>query len=336
MGLTPEILVSRLGDYLISRKLLTPEKLQLALDYQQEIREKNQPVPLLGQVLVTMGLIDRETLDQAITEQIIQLRTALEDSNKKLEERVRERTAELELALSRLYELNQLKSNFVANVTHELRTPLTHIKGYMELLINQSLGPLTDDQDQALQVMHTSSDRLERLIEDLLLFSMSERDPISLHIRPFYLEKLCVDLIGRLDRAAGQKKIKIQFECPSDLPKIDADEEKVAWAIMQLMDNAIKFSSDNSKVTLKVEAEGKFVSIAVIDNGIGFPMERQDEIFEPFHQLDGSSTRRHGGAGLGLSLVKKIVEAHGSVIHVSSQLGLGSTFTFLLKLSEAI
>jgi signal transduction histidine kinase len=335
MGLTPEILVSRLGDYLISCKLLTPEKLQFALDYQQEIREKNQPVPLLGQVLVTMGLIDRETLDQAITEQIIQLRTALEDSNKKLEERVHERTAELELALSRLYELNQLKSNFVANVTHELRTPLTHIKGYMELLINQSLGPLTDDQDQALQVMHTSSNRLERLIEGLLLFSMSERDQISLHIRPFYLEKLCLDLIGRLERAAGQKNIKVQFECPPDLPKIDADEEKVAWAILQLMDNAIKFSSDNSIVTLKIEAEGKFVSIAVIDKGIGFPMEKKDEIFEPFHQLDGSSTRRHGGAGLGLSLVKKIVEAHGSVIHVSSQLGLGSTFTFLLKLSEA-
>jgi signal transduction histidine kinase len=334
MSLTPEILVSRLGEYLIYRGLLTAEKLKLALDYQQEIRETSQQVPLLGQVLVTMGLIDRETLDHTITEQIIQLRTALEDANKKLEERVRERTAELELALSRLYELNQLKSNFVANVTHELRTPLTHIKGYLELLISQSLGPLTEDQVQALQVMHSSSGRLERLIEDLLLFSMSERDQISLHIRPFNLENLCLDLINRLEGIADQKKLKVQFECPKYLPKIDADEEKVAWAILQLLDNAIKFTPDSGKVTLKVESEGKFVSIAVIDTGIGFPIEKMNEIFEPFHQLDGSSTRRYGGAGLGLSLVKKIIEAHGSVIHVSSQMGHGSTFTFLLKLSE--
>lgn len=334
MSLTPEILVSRLGEYLIYRGLLTAENLKLALDYQQEIREKSQQVPLLGQVLVTMGLIDRETLDHAITEQIIQLRTALEDANKKLEERVRERTAELELALSRLYELNQLKSNFVANVTHELRTPFTHIKGYLELLISQSLGPLTDDQAQALQIMHSSSARLERLIEDLLLFSMSERGQISLHIRPFNLEKLCLDFIGRFEKIADQKKLEVQFECPKNLPEIDADEEKVAWAILQLLDNAIKFTPDNGKVTLKVEAEGKFVSIAVIDTGIGFPIEKTNEIFEPFHQLDGSSTRRYGGAGLGLSLVKKIVEAHGSVIHVSSQMGHGSTFTFLLKLSE--
>ena len=336
MSLTPEILVSRLGEYLILRELITAEKLQLALDYQQNLRETSQPVPLLGQVLITLGLIDRETLDHAITEQIIQLRNALEDSNKKLEERVHERTAELEQALSKLYELNQLKSNFVANVTHELRTPLTHIKGYMELLINKNLGPLTDDQDQALQVMHSSSNRLERLIEGLLLFSMSERDQISLHIRPFNLEKLCLDLIGRLDKTADQKKIKVQFECPSNLPKIDADEDKVAWALLQLMDNAIKFTPENGKVTLKIEAEDKFISIAVIDTGIGFPIEKKDEIFEPFHQLDGSSTRRHGGAGLGLSLVKKIVEAHGSVIYVSSKPGHGSTFTFLLKLSETI
>jgi signal transduction histidine kinase len=301
MSLTPEILVSRLGEYLIYHGLLTAEKLKLALDYQQEMREKNQQAPLLGQVLVTMGLIDRVTL---------------------------------ELALSRLYELNQLKSNFVANVTHELRTPLTHIKGYLELLVSQSLGPLTNDQAQALQVMHSSSDRLERLIEDLLLFSMSERDQINLHIRPFDLEKLCLELIGRLEKIANQKKLEIQFECPKYLPKIDADEEKIAWAILQLIDNAIKFTPDSGKVTIKVEAEGKFVSIAVIDTGIGFPNDKIDEIFEPFHQLDESSTRRYGGAGLGLSLVKKIVEAHGSVIHVSSQMGHGSTFTFLLKLSE--
>jgi len=334
MSLTPEVLVTRLGDYLLERGTITGEDLQRALALQMELREAGKQAPLLGQILISMGAINREILDQAVTEQILQLRSALENYNKSLEKRVQERTAELELALSRLSELNQLKSNLVANISHELRTPLTHIKGYIELLISEGLGPLTTDQEQALDVMENSTERLERLIEDLLLFSMVEKEQIILHIRPFNLNKLCTDLVNRAANAAEQRNIKLSIECSTEAVIIEGDEEKIAWAITQLLDNAIKFTPPGGNAEIMIEVEGKFASLAVSDSGIGIPSEKFDEIFESFHQLDGSSTRRYGGTGLGLSLVKKIVEAHGSVIHVASEVEHGSTFTFLLKLAE--
>jgi signal transduction histidine kinase len=334
MSLTPEVLVTRLGDYLVERGTISAEDLQRALALQQEMRENSKPVPLLGQILISMGVINREILDQAVTEQILQLRGALENYNKFLEKRVQERTAELEMALSRLSELNQMKSNLVANISHELRTPLTHIKGYLELLISEGLGPLTQDQEQALDVMESSTDRLERLIEDLLLFSMAEKDQIILHNRPFNLYTLCGELVHRAGDSASQRNIKLGFEVPAEAILIDGDEEKIAWAITQLLDNAIKFTPPGGKAEIKIEVEGKFARLAVVDTGIGIPPEKFSEIFESFYQLDGSSTRRYSGTGLGLSLVKKIIEAHGSVIHVTSDVGHGSTFTFLLKLAE--
>ena len=334
MGLTPETLVARLGDYLVERGTISAENLQAALILQQKTRDSGKQAPLLGQILISMGVINREILDQAVTEQILQLRGALENYNKFLEKRVQERTAELELALSRLSELNQLKSNLVANISHELRTPLTHIKGYIELLISEGLGPLTSDQEQALEVMENSTDRLERLIEDLLLFSMAEKDQIILHIRPVNLPKLCKDLLNRAGDSASMRNIKLRLDCSIEPLIIEGDEEKIAWAISQLLDNAIKFTSPGGNAEIKIEVERKFATLAVIDTGIGIPSEKFNEIFESFHQLDGSSTRRYGGTGLGLSLVKKIVEAHGSVIHVASEIEHGSTFTFLLKLAE--
>ena len=231
MGLTPEALVTRLGDYLVERGTISEDDLHRALALQQETRDSGKQAPLLGQILITMGVITRDTLDQAVTEQILQLRGALENYNKFLEKRVQERTAELELALSRLSELNQMKSNLVANISHELRTPLTHIKGYIELLISEGLGPLTTDQEQALNVMESSTERLERLIEDLLLFSMVEKDQIILHIRPFNLNKLCSELLNRAANYAEQRNIKLHFEYTAESVFIDGDEEKIAWRL---------------------------------------------------------------------------------------------------------
>ncbi len=332
--LTPEILISRLGDYLVEKGLITSDDLKHALEYQARQRENHETPDLLGQILIKMGAIDRTTLDSAITEQILQLRTALTKANQRLEQRVQERTAELEQALAKLSELNQLKTNFVANISHELRTPLTHLKGYLELLITGDLGNLNDEQKQALSVMQRSSDRLEHLIEDMILFSTMERSTINLKPKPFNLASVCTAALNRYSAKANEQQIHLQLICPNSLPNVVGDEEKVGWVIQQLVDNAVKFTPKGGEVIVKIEKDGRFLRVSVSDTGIGIKPDKINEIFEPFHQLDGSSTRRYSGTGLGLGLAKKIIEAHNSVIHVTSQPGKGSQFAFLLSTVE--
>ncbi len=337
--LVPEVLVPRLGETLVEKGLLSKQDLQRALQRQKDLRKQGQTA-LLGQLLIDMGMIDAATRDAVITEVIIQLRAALQEanlqltqSNQQLEKRVAERTIELQDALAKLSELNQLKANIVANISHELRTPLTHLKGYLELLLAGDLGEISDAQHSALQVMGKSSERLERLIEDLILFSVSERDQIHLHASTFSLSPMCVGIIHKSAAKARERSIRLSLDCPPELPNVNADEEKITWVVMHFIDNAMKFTPAGGNVTLRVRQKGEWIAISVEDTGMGIPTERIDEIFDSFHQLDGSSTRRAGGTGLGLALAKKLVEAHGAKITVKSQVGKGSCFEFLLKAS---
>lgn len=336
--LSPETLVPRLGDHLVDKGLIREEDLERALKEQEALRAKGEKC-LIGQVLVDMGLISAATRDAAVTKRITELRAALEeanqnllDANQQLEQRVEERTAELQRAMTKLSEINQLKANLVANISHELRTPLTHLKGYLELLLAGDLGPVNEQQQNALTIMERSSERLSRLIEDLILFSVSERDKLQLRIAPFAIRALCVVAIHKTNHKAKERGIKLSLECEGDLPLVSGDEEKISWVIMQLLDNAIKFTQQGGKVTLRISQVDRMVDISVIDTGIGIPGERTEEIFESFYQLDGSTTRKAGGTGLGLTLAKKIVESHGSFIRVISEEGKGSCFAFSLKL----
>lgn len=333
--LTPEILVPRLGDYLVEKGVLSRSDLLSALKRQEELREQGKPI-LLGELLIQLGLIDRSTLDGAITEQIIQLRAALQETNRQLERRVEERTAELQKALKKLSELNQLKSNIISNISHELRTPMTHMKGYLELLISGSLGDLNPQQQNALEVMQRSSDRLERLIEDLIQFSMASRGEFTLRPSRLDMNILFATAVARSRSKANDRKVTVEIKAPEMLPLVMADEEKITWVVMQLLDNAIKFTPPGGRVSLEASEEGEFVQVCVQDTGIGIPKERQEEIFEAFHQLDGSTTRRYGGTGLGLALVRQIIEAHGSVVRVSSEVNRGSRFEFLLPISKDV
>jgi signal transduction histidine kinase len=332
--LTPEILVPRIGDYLVEKGFVTVDETNRAEAYRQALKQKGDYPPPIGQVLISMGFITREELDQATAEQILLLRESLQRNNQMLEQRVQERTAELEQALRKLSELNQLKANFIANISHELRTPLTHLKGYLELLLSNAFGSIPPEQKDILAIMKQSSDRLGQLIEDLILFSTAERGQINLHIQPINIVEIVSKSRGRYQEIASEKKIDFRVDCPRSLPPVQADPDKITWVIDQLLDNAIKFTDSGGKILLECGLEKGMVYITVTDTGIGIPKERIGELFEPFHQLDGSSTRRYGGTGLGLALVKKIVEAHSSTVVVKSDLGRGSTFEFLLCLSK--
>lgn len=328
--LTPEMLVPRMGEYLIQKGLISAESLQKALTYQQEATVKGNSI-LLGQALIDLKLLERADLDQAVTEQIIQLRSALQAANRTLERRVEERTAELQKALERVSELSQLKANFVSNISHELRTPLTHIKGYIELLVTESLGSITDEQRHALQVSQQSTGRLEALIEDLILFSLASRGELSILHENVDLRRLVNLSIKAYAAKAEERGVSLNVIIDENVPLVQADPQKIAWVLNQLLDNGIKFTPSGGRVVVNVKQEGEnLVIVSVTDTGIGIPANRLEDIFEPFHQLDGSSTRRYGGTGLGLSLVRQIIEAHGSMIEVQSIEGHGSTFKFPL------
>ena len=324
---TPGVLVPRIGDYLIEQGLITQPQLEAALDKQTETAAEGVQ-RLLGQTLIEMGFIDHETLDRTINIQILELHAALKEANRTLESRVEERTAELQMALERLTEINQLKANLISNVSHELRTPLAHIKGYLELVFDEELGTLTDPQKDALSVIQRSTARLEGLIEDLIEFSTASREGLSLNLQPISISLIAENVIERSNEKAQNAGVSLQLEINSHIPAVRVDPERIEWVMLQLVDNGIKFSPNGGIVTIGANHENGIVTLFVKDTGVGIPAERIEEIFIPFHQLDGSPTRRYGGTGLGLTLVKIILDAHGSKLNVESDLDVGSTFSF--------
>jgi signal transduction histidine kinase len=327
---SPEILVPRIGEYLVQRKIITLPELNKALFIQLEKAKQGEEMPL-GKILVEMNLIDQETLDEAITEQLIRFRDALEQSNRQLEHRVQQRTAELQDALNKINELNQLKNNFISNISHELRTPLTHIKGYLDLMISNDLGPLSEDQNQVLEIMGKATNRLERLIEDLIMFTFAEHEQVLISPGEFDLVALTQEIISNFQTTFTQNQFKLDVIPEMKSAFVMADQKKIAWVITQLIDNAIKFSKKGAIIEISILWTQEIVNLKVKDNGIGIQEERIHEIFEPFHQLDSSSTRKAGGVGLGLALAKKIIESHGATLNVDSNFDVGSSFDFSLN-----
>lgn len=333
LKLSPEVLVPRLGDYLIEKNLLTPDDLIQALAYQREMKDAGEE-KLIGQALLDLNIISREMLDQVVTEQILQLQSALRQANEELETRVQQRTVELQDALQRLAELNQLKSNFIANISHELRTPLTHIKGYVELLADDALGELNPQQADAIRVMHKAETRLGNLIEDLIQFSSYSKGGMDIVLKNTRISEILDDVIQQAQQRCDTKGLTCHIKIPNELPEVLADPQRLPWAVHHLIDNAIKFTSEGGVVQIGAKLNETQVHLYVFDTGIGIAADRMDEIFEPFHQLDGSSTRRYGGTGLGLSMAQQIVEAHQSKIIVRSKQGEGSYFEFALAITD--
>lgn len=336
LKLTPEMLVPRLGEHLVKHGHISNDDLEKALAYQQEKSGRGKNL-LIGQTLLELKIVSKEKLDQAITEQIIQLRSALQATNRNLEQHVLERTAELQRVLEKLSDLSELKANFISNISHELRTPLTVIKGYLELLISESLGAITEEQKQALEVSRNSSRRLESLIEDLIMVSISSRGELSLTQEIIDIKSIAHLAVEAILQKAEDREVTVIAVADENLPAIQADKQKLIWVMGQLLDNGIKFTPASGRVELRVEQEGeKLISIVVSDTGIGIPIERLNELFRPFHQLDGATTRRYGGVGLGLLLVQQIVEAHGSMLDVNSVEGRGTSIKFRLLATNEI
>jgi len=178
--------------------------------------------------------------------------------------------------------------------------------------------------------------RLEEMIEDLIMFSLASKGELSLKQEVVNIGRLANLVVKTASEKASGRDVTVHAGVEDDVPPVQADSQKIAWVLAQLLNNGIKFTPAGGRVVLNVKVEsGNLVVISITDTGIGIPASRIEEIFEPFHQLDDSSTRRFGGAGLGLSLVRQIIEAHGSMLDVQSTEGHGTTFRFPLLAVES-
>lgn len=326
---SPEMLVPRLGEYLVEQGTISSSQLDLALAVQKELAAAGEQV-LVGELLVDLDYINRKTLDKAITEHVLDLQEALAHSNQRLEEQVQQRTVQLQNALMKLSELNQLKLNFISNVSHELRMPMQFLIGYLDLFANESLGPVNKEQASALVSLQGASQQLKGLIENLLQFSAVAAGDLPLDMSPLTLDLPVRTAVSIARPKAKARAVDLKKILAAQLPKVIADNEKITWVVEQLLDNAIKFTPAGGLVKVETAPSAQNVVVKVTDTGIGIPDNRIEEIFEPFHQLDGSTTRHYGGTGLGLALARSILDAHGSKIHVESYVGQGSAFSFSL------
>lgn len=322
-----DAMLSRFGEFLMKKGYITDAQLEAALGRQRE-RSGAAVRQTLGQVLLEMRVMTREQLELASVEQVQELQSALRSANAQLEQRVAERTRELEQAYRRLTELDQLKGNFIANVSHELRTPLTKIKGFNALLAAGDLGPLSEEQRQALEVMGRGVAELDRLVGDLIQFATGARGEMALRLAAVPVADMLERAVSAQRERAAAQGLSVLCVAPAPELAVLGDGEKLRWVIDQLLDNAVKYTPAGGRVEAGAGSAGDRIRIWVADTGPGIEADRLPELFEPFHQLDGSSTRRRGGTGLGLALVKMIVTAHKSAVSVETVPGQGSRFSF--------
>jgi signal transduction histidine kinase len=194
------------------------------------------------------------------------------------------------------------------------------------------LGVLTEEQSTALDVMLRSEARLEELIEKMIQFSLEATGQFTLQMKPANFNEVIEDALKQAKIKAANRPVVLKVDLKDDPCIVQMDHEKIQWVIMELVDNAIKFTPPGGCVRVGLEKVVDSAHFQVTDTGIGISPERLSEIFEPYHQLDGSSTRRYSGIGLGLALVKKIVEAHGSKVDVTSEPEKGTYIKFQLPI----
>ncbi|AKB75075.1 hypothetical protein MSLAZ_1814 [Methanosarcina lacustris Z-7289] len=227
---------------------------------------------------------------------------------------------------------NHTKSEFLANVSHELRTPLNSIIGFSDLLYEQVFGELNEKQLKYTGNISKSGKHLLNLINDILDLSKVEAGKMELDYKEFELANKLNTIKNLLSPIAYRKNIQIEVDIGSKLTSIRADEEKFFQIMYNLVDNAIKFSSENSSVKIGARIKGDLVEITVKDTGIGIKVEDQYKLFKPFSQVDSFSSKTSQGTGLGLSLVKEIVHLHGGYVWFRSSPGEGSTFAFTIPI----
>jgi len=229
--------------------------------------------------------------------------------------------------------LAQRKSDFVSSISHELKTPLTSINMFVEMLLLK-LYKNEADEEEYLNVIQKECNRLIRLVDRVLDFAKIENKKMEFHYKQESINEVILYTVGIFQPQLAENDCKITTNLAENLPQLQIDKDVISEALLNLLNNAVKYSLEEKRVTINTYIVNNHVAIEVIDKGIGIPEYHQKKIFEPFYRVNDSLSKDAEGTGLGLAYVKYIAEAHEGKVTVQSEVGHGSKFTLLLTISK--
>ena len=285
-------------------------------------------VPLLREDRLIGGLVVRRRVPGQFPSETVDLlqnfatQSALAIQNARLFREIEKKGRELEVA-------SKHKSEFLANMSHELRTPLNAILGYTELILDKIYGNVPEQIQEVLERVEQNGRHLLSLINDVLDLSKIEAGQLTLSLSDYSIKEVVQTVVTAVESLAAEKNLELKVRVSPEVDCGKGDEQRISQVLMNLLGNAIKFTEEG-KVEVEATTSKDTFLVSVSDTGPGLSEADQQRIFEEFHQVDASSTRKKGGTGLGLSIAKRIVEMHGGRIWVESTLGQGSTFSFTL------
>jgi len=257
------------------------------------------------------------------------------NERKRMEQEIQNMNEQLEAQNEELEKASRAKSDFLARMSHELRTPLNVVMGFAELMLDQVPGKINDEQRQCLDDILTSGRHLLWLINEVLDLTKVEAGKVELRLKDIALSEVVGSVTSAMTAVLSQRKQSLDVKLDDGLPLVQADEARLKQVFFNLLSNASKFTPDRGKLKIEASRKDGWCQVSVSDNGIGIKEEDLKQIFEPFYQVDDSMTRERRGTGLGLTLVKEIVEMHDGRILVESEYGKGSSFIFTLPLVAA-
>jgi putative nucleotidyltransferase with HDIG domain len=273
--------------------------------------------------IITIGAIGSFIMDN-IRRRELRSRIQLEEMTEKLSE-----------SNEKLKTLDELKTQFFANVNHELRTPLTLMLAPLKSVLDGNMGKTTPSLKSTLDMMQRNGYKLLKLINNLLDLTKFEGGKMRLKVKPVNMSDFINDLLQSVRAMADQKKIRLYYQHPPHDVELTVDPDQFEKVVLNLLSNALKFTPERGKITLYLEDQESSVSFEIEDTGIGIPPDMLDTIFDRFSQVDGSASRSHEGTGIGLSLVREIVTLHGGTVRAESQLGKGTRFIVNLPKGDA-
>ncbi len=356
VGVVGIIFVLTLGSLLWSMNRLvdsllhgTESVIRDDLSYRLPLAERHDEIGLLA-VRFNLMAEHLQARDQQIGEKTSEVEAAnrrLNDLNATLEQKVQERTHDLQSSLEQvrltsaaledskrrleltnqdLVRANQAKANFLSIISHELKTPLSVINGFLSLILDQRYENDAQHLREAVQISKRRGEQLARMIDELIDLSRLDARSLVLRLEPTDAGALMRELGTEFAEEFRRRGLRFSLRLPPVLPPLLCDPDKLRQVFTNLVGNAVKFSPDGGEIELGAEDRGEEILFSCRDTGIGIPAAEQERVFEKFYQVDSSATRRFGGAGLGLSIVKEIVMLHGGQTWVESAPGHGSTF----------